>query len=206
MRRPSAPGCADSYRPDARNLPHVIDAMAIGTPSATGTGCRTSARRCPMSTTSRPSSVRKMGIAIWWSAIATDSKLRPGSFPRARCGFSRSRSVPSDRGRGARLPLVVPGRVAEACHTPSTGGDSLTTRTDDEALRADRGRRRIRGPGSGPAGSGASPRRRRPVGAGEAAGAGGLQRRGGDPARLSSGCVTPGPGRAGTPPRCTAGS
>ena len=32
MRRPSPPGCADSYRPDARNLPHVIDAMAIETP------------------------------------------------------------------------------------------------------------------------------------------------------------------------------
>ena len=32
MRRPSAPGCADSYRPDAGNLPHVIDAMAIESP------------------------------------------------------------------------------------------------------------------------------------------------------------------------------
>ena len=32
MRRPSPPGSADSYRPDASNLPHAIDAMAIETP------------------------------------------------------------------------------------------------------------------------------------------------------------------------------
>ena len=32
MRRPSPPGSADSYRPDASNLPHAIAAMAIKTP------------------------------------------------------------------------------------------------------------------------------------------------------------------------------
>lgn len=32
MRRPSPPGSADSYRPDASNLPHVINAMAMETP------------------------------------------------------------------------------------------------------------------------------------------------------------------------------
>ena len=32
MRRPCPPGSADSYRPDASNLPHVIDAMAIKNP------------------------------------------------------------------------------------------------------------------------------------------------------------------------------
>ena len=32
MRRPSPPGSADAYRPDASNLPHVIDALAIESP------------------------------------------------------------------------------------------------------------------------------------------------------------------------------
>lgn len=32
MRRPSPPGSADAYRPDASNLPHVIDALAVETP------------------------------------------------------------------------------------------------------------------------------------------------------------------------------
>ena len=32
MRRPSPPGSADAYRPDASNLPHVIEALAVETP------------------------------------------------------------------------------------------------------------------------------------------------------------------------------
>ncbi|MDE2907400.1 MAG: hypothetical protein OXQ28_15095, partial [Acidobacteriota bacterium] len=45
MRRPSPSSSSDFCRPDASNLPPVIDAVAIETPSATRTGSAMSARR-----------------------------------------------------------------------------------------------------------------------------------------------------------------
>lgn len=78
MRRPSPPTSSDFYRPDAANLPHVIDAVANGEPGALRGLAVARPRGAPGRRAHHdPSGARRTAIATWWSTIYRNGPEAP---------------------------------------------------------------------------------------------------------------------------------